>query len=343
MSPEKIKESLIQLGYKLADRGSYWQTNAVFRNGDNKTAIQIYKNTGVWKDHVQDSIFSPFKRLVEITLGTNDPKSVKQYIEEDDLGANYNKLTFSEKLEMEEIYPDNCLERLLPHYKFYNDKGISSDTLKSLKSGYATSGKLNNRFVFPIYNEYGQIHGFSGRDMNSSGDRPKWKHVGRKKSWIYPLYASEETKIAINDSGEVIFVESIGDLLNLNEHGYKNVLVTFGLDIPTKLICATLSLNVNRLIISLNNDSQSERNRGLESSIKNYLKLLNYYDPDKICICLPTAKDFGDMSDEHFNKWQNKLSSIDTKTQQSFILEKINQIHKSLPKTLLKNKKIIIQ
>ena len=120
MSPEKIKDSLVQLGYKLADRGSYWQTNAIFRNGDNKTAIQIYKNTGVWKDHVAESQFSPFKRLVEITLGTNDPKSINQYIDEEDIGANYNKLQFSEKLEMEEIYPESCLDRLLPHYKFYN-------------------------------------------------------------------------------------------------------------------------------------------------------------------------------------------------------------------------------
>jgi len=341
MNPEKIKDSLLQLGYKLADRGSYWQTNALFRNGDNKTAIQIYKNTGVWKDHVQDSSFSPFKRLVEITLGTNDPNSVKQYIEEDNLGSNYNKVTSSEKLEMEEIYPENCLERLLPHYKFYNDKGISTETLQHLKCGYATSGKLNNRFVFPIYNEYNQIHGFSGRDMYVSGDRPKWKHVGRKKGWIYPLYVNEKTRDAINESGQVIFVESIGDLLNLHEHGYNNVLVTFGLDVSTKLICSTLSLNVNQIVLSLNNDINSDRNRGLEASIKNYLKLLNYYDPEKICICLPTAKDFGDMNDEHFNKWQNKLSSLDTKTQQSFILEKINQIHKSLPKTLLKNKKII--
>ena len=341
MSPEKIKESLIQLGYKLADRGSYWQTNALCRNGDNKTAIQIYKNTGVWKDHVQDSSFSPFKRLVEITLGTNDKKSIEQYIEEDNIGSNYNKLTFPEKLEMEEIYPNKCLERLLPHYKFYNDKGISTQHLEKLKSGYATSGKLNNRFVFPIYNEHEQIHGFSGRDMNSFGDRPKWKHVGRKKSWIYPLYADKEVRDSIEKTKELILVESIGDLLNLNENGYKNVLVTFGLDISTKLICATLSLNIDRLIISLNNDSQSERNRGLESSIKNYLKLLNYYDPDKIAICLPTAKDFGEMSSDNFNSWNKKLLSLDPKTQQKFIIKKINEIYKTLPKTLLKNKKII--
>ena len=90
---------------------------------DNKTAIRFI-NTGVWKDHVQNSSFAPFQRLVEITLGTNDKSQVKEFIDEDDLGSNYNRLTFSEKLEMEEIYPEECLDRLLPHYKFYNDKGI---------------------------------------------------------------------------------------------------------------------------------------------------------------------------------------------------------------------------
>ena len=341
MSPEKIKESLIQLGYKLADRGSYWQTNALFRNGDNRTAIQIYKNTGVWKDHVQNSTFSPFKRLVEITLGTNDKNALKQFLEEDDLGSNYNKLKFSEKLEMEEIYPENCLDRLLPHYKFYNDRGISTQTLKCLNGGFATSGKLNKRFVFPIYNEHNQIHGFSGRDMSGIDNRPKWKHIGRKKGWIYPLHANKKTVEAIKEKRSIIFVESIGDLLNLNEQGFNNVLVTFGLDISTKLICATLSLNVDKIIISLNNDKSSSRNRGLEASIKNYLKLLNYYNPEKVCICLPTQKDFGDMSGKDFASWSQKLDSIDSSTQEKFILDKINEIYKTLPKSLLKNKKII--
>ena len=171
ISQEKIKECLTNLGYSLQDRGPYWQTNAIFRNGDNRTAIQIYKDSGVWKDHVQNSPFSPLKRLVEMTLGTNDPKELKKYLEDDDIGSNYNKKKFSEKLEMEEIYPENCINKLLPHYKFYNDKNISSDILKSLKSGYATSGKLNNRFIFPIYNEHGQIHGFSGMEARGQEER----------------------------------------------------------------------------------------------------------------------------------------------------------------------------
>ena len=243
---------------------------------------------------------------------------------------------------MEEIYPENCLDRLLPHYKFYNDRGISEETLKSLKGGYATTGKMYGRFVFPIYNECKQIHGFSGRDMNSSGDRPKWKHVGRKTGWIYPLYANPEAEQAINETQSVILVESIGDLLNLNEHGYKNVLVTFGLDVSTKLICATLSLNINKIILSLNNDKTSSENRGLNASIKNYLKLLNYYNPEKILICLPTEKDFGEMNDDQFKKWSNKLQSLTYEKQRPLILDKINSIQNKLPKTLLKNKKILI-
>ena len=66
--------------------------------------------------------------------------------------------------------------------KFYNDKGIDSSILKKLKGGLATKGKMYQRFVFPIYNQHKQIHGFSGRDMATSKDRPKWKHIGRKKS-----------------------------------------------------------------------------------------------------------------------------------------------------------------
>ena len=48
--------------------------------GDNQTAIQIYKDKGIWKDYVEDTPWSPFKRLVEITLGTNDPKEVYKNI-----------------------------------------------------------------------------------------------------------------------------------------------------------------------------------------------------------------------------------------------------------------------
>ncbi len=136
MNSEKIKESLLALGFKLNDRGSYWQTNAIFRNGNNQTAIQIYKDKGIWKDYVENTPWSPFARLVEITLGTNDPKEVGKYTDgnlEDSIGFNTITKSSAPKLQVEETYDLNILDRLLPHYKFYNDKGISTDILKDLK------------------------------------------------------------------------------------------------------------------------------------------------------------------------------------------------------------------
>ncbi len=341
MNADKIKQSLTELGYQLSDRGAYWQTNAVFRNGDNKTAIQIYKDSGVWKDYVEGSKFSPFQRLVEITLGTNDPNEVKKYIEEENVGSLYTKRKSSEKIQMEEIYPEECLSKLLPHYKFYNDKGISNETLKRLKGGFATSGQLNKRFVFPIYNDFGQIHGFSGRDMIKADNRPKWKHIGRKTNWVYPLHTSEEIKDLISEKKEVILVESIGDLVSLHENKFDNALVTFGLDISPKLLCALVALNPDRIILSFNNDSESGENRGLNACIKNYLKLIKYFCPDKVCICLPLANDFGDMGADDFKKWEEKLLSTKAQTQKTFILKKINKISSKLSKQLLKNKKIL--
>jgi hypothetical protein len=345
MSPDKIKECLQSLGYKLSDRGSYWQTNALFRNGDNSTAIQIYKNTGVWKDYVQNSPYSPLQKLVEVTLGTNDPKEIKKYLEEEDIGSTYNKIESDEKIKMEEVYPEECLDKLLPHYKFYNERGIGDEVIKALKGGFAMNGKLNKRFVFPIYNEHNQIIGFSGRDMIKSepnSNRPKWKHIGTKKSWIYPLYVDNSFRESVVNSGEVILVESIGDLLRLNQFGYNNVLVTFGLDVSTKLTCAMVSLGISRIVLSLNNDEKSERNRGLEASIKNYLKLLNFFDRDKLAICLPSKKDFGEMNDEDFNIWGRKLRSISPSDQRKMILKKLDSIEKHIPKAIIKNKKILL-
>lgn len=312
MNSEKIKESLLALGFKLNDRGSYWQTNAIFRNGDNQTAIQIYKDKGIWKDYVENTPWSPFSRLVEITLGTNDPKEISKYIDEDPAEAiGFNTVTKSAapKLQIEETYDLKILERLLPHYKFYNDKGISTEILKSLKGGLASTGQLNQRFVFPIFNENDLIHGFSGRDMSKqkNTNRPKWKHIGRKTNWIYPIHTDKNTIKHIEEKQSVIIVESIGDLLNLKENGYHNVLVSFGLDISSKLSTFLVSLPIKNIILSLNNDFSSSENRGMNACFKNFLKLTTFFSPESIKICLPTKSDFGDMNIEDFGEWSGKL------------------------------------
>lgn len=346
MNSEKIKDILQSLGYKLNDKGSYWQCSAIYRNGDNQTALQIYKDTGAWKDYVQNTPFMPFKQLLVLTLNTNDPNELSKYLNKDESFFLLDQAKARvDKLHVEEIYPTVMLDKLLPHYKFYNSRGISSETLKKLKGGLATKGQMYQRFVFPIFNEYQQIHGFSGRDMSGNPDKPKWKHMGKKRDWVYPAYIPHKNTYFFNDidNDYVILVESIGDCLSCLENGLKNVLVSFGLDLSSKLLCSLIKFNFKKVILSFNNDSSKSENRGMNASIKNYLKLLNYYDVDKIKICLPTKNDFGDMNENDFTDWRQKLNQINQKNQIPKIINIANRLNKNknLPKNLSKNLKLL--
>jgi len=343
MSTEEIYDILISLGYTLQDRGAYWQTNAVFRQGDNKTALQIYKDTGVWRDYVEDTPPLKFERLVEKSVG-QDLSKLKQILNNKDFSLLEKPPSRNiKKLTMEKIYSESSLKKLLPHYRFYNDKGISSEVLKLLQGGLATQGQLYQRFVFPIYNNLGQIHGFSGRDMLNKKDRPKWKHVGRKSSWVYPINVPTLKKFFQEGLDEIILVESIGDLLSLIEAGYKNVIVTFGLEVSPSVINSLVFLNPANITLAFNNDFKSKENRGLIASFKNYLKLLSYFDAHKLKICLPLANDFGDMNTNSFEKWAEKLNNIDIEEQQKLIVSESSYLVKSnkLSKKLIKNRNLL--
>jgi DNA primase len=348
MESSKIKCILEDLGYKLKDKGLYWQCAALYRDGDNETALQIYKDSGAWKDYVKDTPFMPFKQLLILTLNTNDPKELSKYLNKDDITfLSERSSSLNEKIEMDEVYPESYLSKLLPHYKFYNDRGIEDRILKRLRGGLATKGKMYQRFVFPVYNEHGQIHGFSGRDMSSKDNRPKWKHIGKKKNWIYPAHVPvplDKKTVDFAEYNSIIIVESIGDCLSLMQNGFKNVAVSFGLDISSKLCCWMIELGFKKVYISFNNDNADpENNRGLQAAIKNYLKLLNYFDKDMLRICLPNKNDFGDMSTEDFIKWKSKYGKIEKMDQSKLVVDHARALYKrnQISKNLMKNIKLL--
>ena len=148
--------------------------------------------------------------------------------------------------------------------------------------------------------------------------------MGRKTSWSYPLYLGAGSKLqvleSIDQKKEVILVESIGDSMALFENEYKNNLVTFGLDASPKLMTTLITLNPEKIIIATNNDSTSEKNRGLESAVKIFIKLLKYFDIDSLTIKPPLKNDFGCMQEleMNFDTWYNR--SLDRNKMYKYIL-----------------------
>lgn len=342
MNHEDIESILTKLGYELDDRGEYWQTNALYRGGDNRTALQIYKDTGVWKDYVEETGFLPFKALLEKSAEASN-------INVDELVKNIELSNVSEKKEtnvqvIEEVFDKEELLKLLPHFDFYNKRGVTDEVLKKTQGGLSTQGQMYQRFVFPIYNRNKSIIGFAGRDMSNKEGRPKWKHIGKKTKWSYPYFHPNFSTQEWQNQN-IILVESIGDFLAIEENLKENCLVTFGLDISPALITTLIEINPKSIVLSFNNDSNASENRGLHACIKNHLKLLSFFDANKIKICLPLKNDFGEMNKSDFKKWTDKKNKIINTDQRKdvYLLAKKLENQKKISKNLSKKINLIYE
>lgn len=296
----------MELGYNLEDYGDHWRTRAVYRGGKNASALQIYKDSGVWIDYGGDNEFRKLSDLLNLSNYTGTfTLSSSQLSKEREL------ISMEEKL-----FTEDSLRKLIPNYSFYMKKNISEATLRFFKGGVAMSGSLYGRFVFPIYKQNRVINGFSGRDVLNRDQAPKWKHFCNRRLWAYPFFIPDEDGVCVIDekirkSKEIVLMESIGDALNCFDNGIKNIGVTFGLDISKALLGYLLSLDADRIVLSTNNDNNKEGlNSGFCSAIKNYLILSQFFSTDKLFICLPTKNDFGDMKPPDFSKWSSKKEKI---------------------------------
>lgn len=306
---------LREVGYKnLIDRGSYWQTSALFREGDNRTSIRIYKNSGVWSDFVEGDRPLPFEVLLKKTLKTNN---VEQYIKNGS-AQTYSYNSTQKLLKEEKTFPEESLKRLLPDRKYFEEeRGIPSSVQAAYQCGLATGGKLYQRIVFPIRRKDGKIHAFIGRSVNSDSSRVKWLNYGKSAEWFYPYYTVSGVKEQINKEGRLFLVESVGDSLALYRSGVKNNIVAFTNRIQPKLTSKLAFLDKD-IVLSFNNDFDDKegQNRGFDGALVSLLKLSDCMDLNRIWFCPPPKEDFGEMNDEEIKQWRSSLdfsgSSIET-------------------------------
>jgi hypothetical protein len=309
--PKTVFDSLVLLGCNPIDCGETYRVNAIYRSGNNNTSVSVFKANGVWVDFGLDNTPRPFKELVKKCLNTTAKNQVRAYLPEALESGGLQRSARQPKIEHETVYcPSDVNELLVPNYKFYMDRKISPKTLVKFKSGlFISSGDMNGRYTFPIYNDVGLIHGFAGRDILNRPHAPKWKIIGKKRNFVYPFRVDPSFSEAVKNSREVFVVESVGDALAFSENGLDNVAVTFGVSLSNKLAMFLSSFQRLKIWLCYNNDySKGERNTGLIGSIKDYLVLSKTFDHDQLGICLPIGNDFGEMQQEGvFDKWREKL------------------------------------
>jgi DNA primase len=298
-----LEEILNNLGYELTDKGRDFRTKPLYRDSSNATSLSIDKKTGNWID------FSAGKKgnlieLVQLTLNLKNVDEAKNILTSK-FAFIPKKFEYKEEIKMQKTYPKDSLSFMIKDHSYWLNRGISQNTLDLFQGGVFESGKFKNRYVFPIFNAKGELVGGSGRDL-SGQSLVKWKHLGEKSSWLYPLFINREI---IKEKKEVILVESIGDCLSLWEAGFRNTMVIFGLFLSPEVLKALLGLDPDRIIISLNDDSA--KNDAGNKAVKEIKKvLMRHFDSSQIIVNFPLRKDFNEMLLEDpalFEEWKKNL------------------------------------
>lgn len=292
---ESVRKILQDIGYVLTDNGREFRAKPLYRDSDNDNVLRIWKNSGQWVDFKENKSGS-LEELIRLTLKLKTIDEAKQWIGSKGIVSNAEEIEKPKALTSQVQYFDkSLLLKLAKNDDYWNNRGISSSTLAPFCGGLASAGKMYNRYTFPIFDNKDNIIGFSGRDVApfSLEGRPKWKHIGDKKEWVYPLKVNLQD---IRSRKKIILVESIGDMLALRENGISNSVVTFGLNISAKIIYSLIALNPDKIIVAFNNDSDNN-GAGNEAAVIAKNKLLNYFDKSQVSINLPLgAKDFGDLN-----------------------------------------------
>jgi hypothetical protein len=295
---QNIKDMLYELGYtNIVENHKEYRTRPIYRDSDNNTVLSINKKNGRFVDFARN-ISGSFDDLVKLTLDLKDMKDAKSWVSERGSSSS-SQPEDKPELRMPKTFSKATLSKLVPDHEYWINRGVTEYSVSEFKGGVVRGGKMANRYVFPIFDAKDNVVGFAGRDLFENSKRPKWKLIGDKSQWKYPLFLNHTI---IKEKKKVILVESIGDMLALWDCGIKNVTVSFGLDVSPALISSFIRLDLKKIIISFNNDSKNN-NAGNKAAEKAESKLLKYFDPHQISVILPTHDDFGEMSREEILDW----------------------------------------
>lgn len=296
----RLLELLKDAGCNPRNYGSYLTCSASYRGGDDPGSVAIYLQTNIVKDFVTGHSFS-LEEFLKLTLRLKDVKQVEKILEDkaryytgfsNDLEDPFNKGT--------KYYSNDDLVDLKEDYSYWNRRGVSDETLKVFGGGLCLTGKMYQRYVFPIFDARKKILGFSGRDVTGKS-KIKWKHLGRKNEWGYPFIFSHQY---VKETKELILVESIGDMLSLWESGIRNTGITFGTEAGGGLLKAIIRLDPDSIVIATNND---ENRAGQKAAAKIRSTLVGFFDPAQITVYHPYKNDFGDQSIKENKEWYSNI------------------------------------
>ena len=154
--------------------------------------------------------------------------------------------------------------------------------------------RFRNRIMFPIFNLFGQVVGFTGRVMpGEEQNKETAKYINTPETQIYSksrvLYGLDKAKLEAKLQNSVILVEGNMDVIACHQFGTKNVVCTSGTALTSEQI-KLLKRYTPNIILAFDVDlaGQNATQRGIDLLLQEdlnvkILNLLSGKDPDE-CI-----------------------------------------------------------
>ena len=300
-----IKEILLNLGYSnITEDSRNYRMKPIYRDSSSNTVLSVRKDTGFFIDFSRN-IRGTLQDLVRLSLKFTTIEEARKWLSDSSYSSTTKEIVLKPKMKQPKVFNKDCLLKLKNDHSYWIERGVTEKTISIFGGGVIEGGKMKNRYVFPIYNYRQELRGVSGRSVLNKN--PKWKHIGEKNQWKYPLQLNNKV---LRKEKKAILVESIGDMLALWDNGIKNSIVTFGLDVSVSIISYLLRIDVDDVFIAFNNDSE-KNSAGNEAAKKARSRLVKYFDTQQIHAAIPEgASDFGEMSREQILGWKRKYYQL---------------------------------
>lgn len=255
----------------------------------------------------------------------------------EDPNASYYEIM---KLAME-FYELNLFnsESGLKVLKYLNSRGLSEETIKKFKLGYAPNDSntlyqylrssdisvsvmielglvsqskdgnyydfFRNRLIFPITNRYGKVVAFSARALNK---KEQAKYINSPESMIFKksevLYNLNEANLEIRKLNKVIVFEGFFDTISASQARIKNTVATMGTALTDEHV-RLIKQTTNNVVLAFDGD-----NAGSEALMKLIPTLENKLNTE--VLQLPKGQDPDDYLRK--NGRENFLKLIEKET-----------------------------
>jgi hypothetical protein len=323
-----VKEILDEIGVKVTsvNDSGFAQFCPIYRNSDNPTGASINLKNGWTTDWSINENF-PIEILIEKMTGKKPDKAVINKIASLDLDI------INDENEVKYWSKDSLLH-LLPEHSYWINRGVSKDTLDFFQGGVSHSGKLYQRYVWPVFDRHQRIVGFTGRDLTGEHDI-KYKHEGKSTNFLFGLYNKKDDQFPILKSilknSHLILVEGPSDSVACYDEGVTNVLPTMGLNISKPMMSFILGINPSLITICYNKD---DKFNGQNAAVKNYTRLFEYFEPHNLEIKTPTENDLSDDKSNIKNFFNSEPDDIITLFREKYIRSKSDSKQKMTQKEI---------